>query len=112
MSQSREDRAAAVLQLCEFAVRGVEIEFDDPLDEPSLVHMLPGRILLLLGAKTIDGARNHKSHPKWEHDFIGNLKSCLVEGDDCAFPGFKIKNNSTGNAIGGHKGFKGDYLDF
>ena len=79
--------------------------------EPSLVHELSDDSLRLLGAQDVGQARKSKSHPNWERQFLANLKACLVEGDDCAFPGYVIEKNTTGKEMGGHEGFKGEYLD-
>ena len=80
-------------------------------NKPSLVHALSDEALLLLGAEDVAQARKIKSHPKWVRQFLANLKACLVEGDDCAFPGYVIEKNTTGKEMGGHEGFKGEYLD-
>jgi hypothetical protein len=81
--------------------------------EPSLVSKLSDNSLRLLGAKDVEQARNPVANKVvWLSDFLTNLKACLVEGDDCAFPGFEIQNNTTGNTAGIAKGrrFTGEYI--
>ena len=78
--------------------------------EPSLVHKLTDSSLRLLGAKDPAQARKLSTSTKWMHEFLNTLKACLVEGDDCAFPGYEIKNNETNNTVCGRK-FKGLYLE-
>jgi len=75
------------------------------------VHALSDASLLLLDAKDLKQAKNiNNRSAKWLPAFLGNLKACLIEGDDCAFPGYKIEHNTTNRTICGQK-FNGEYLD-
>ena len=83
--------------------------------EPSLMHALSNSSLLLLGAENIKQAKDPNAKAKhilWLPVFLANLRSCLVEGDDCAFPGFKVEENVTGNMAGiqGGRRFTGEYV--
>jgi hypothetical protein len=79
---------------------------------PSLTHKLSDASLLLLGANSVAQVRNiNNRSAKWLPSFLANLKTCLVEGDDCAFPGFEIMENTTGKSMGGHPAFMGEYLN-
>ena len=76
---------------------------------PSLVHALPDTILLLLGAKNIEQARNPKASVAWGQAFLGNLKACLVDSDG-AFPGYQVTKNTSGDSICGRERFSGEYI--
>lgn len=81
---------------------------------PSLASALSERSLQLLGADNPEHARDHQKHKlRWMPNFLANLKSCLVEGSDSAFPDLNVEKNATG----AHRGegeerrkFQGEYV--
>ena len=112
---SPESKAVVVAEIRRLCERNEESVVTLRTKDPSLVYGLSDHSLTLLGAKDFAQARNPDVKEKrvsWLPGFLANLRSCLVEGDDCAFPGFKIDNNTTGNSAGITKGrrFTGEYI--
>ena len=112
---SPEEKAVIVAEIRRLCERNEESVVTLRTKDPSLVYGLSDHSLMLIGAKDFAQARNPDVKEKrvsWLPGFLANLRSCLVEGDYCAFPGFKIDNNTTGNSAGITKGrrFTGEYI--